>query len=200
VLEIPDRDSEFFAGLPTNGHLRSIVIEQSGGGFDKHAIGVPVDVGREPKLPRQQHSSPDGITNQHCGTIASVAGFARLNDPFPIAPAVGGWFGAEHATRPMSPQPWRSRRSDSGPDPCLPAPVLFALGCQVCLRHAAQEGDSRSSLPLDRVHAHRGAARTFQCGPAAVPARQYAVIPRSGTVGACGQSHWGFGHGSWKSA
>ena len=88
VVDPIDEDSELLFGLATDRRLRVLAVEQAGGDLDEHAVGVAVDVGREPELTGQQHVAAVGVVEQDRGAVAAVVGLALLRRPAPIPPAI----------------------------------------------------------------------------------------------------------------
>ena len=112
VLEFADGDAEFLLGLTADRGFGVLIVEQPGGGFDEHAVGMVVDVGREPELAGEQHSSAVGVVEQDRGAVAAVVGLALLGFPATVAATVVKGGAAQHV--PPSEVTSTSRTSTAG--------------------------------------------------------------------------------------
>jgi hypothetical protein len=88
VLDITDAVTGLLHGLPANGRLCVVEVEQPGRRLDQIAVGMVVDVGRIPKLLGQQHRSPRKVVEQDRGAVAAVIGLAGLAGPFTVIATV----------------------------------------------------------------------------------------------------------------
>ncbi len=89
MLHLADGYAELFAGFSTDRELRGIAVEKPGRSFDEHAVGVVVDVGREPELASQQHGSAHRVIDENGCAVAAIVGFTLLRDLSAVSLAIG---------------------------------------------------------------------------------------------------------------